>query len=438
MIKLPQSEYTRRRKHLMQSMGKDSIAILPSATEKIRNKDVEYPYRQESDFLYLSGFSEPESVLVFIPGRKHGEFILFCRERDREKENWHGYRAGQEGAVETYGADDSFPIDDIDDILPNLLEDKNAVYYSFGRDIGFDHRVIEWVNHIRKGARGGSHSPNEFIDLEHLLHEMRLFKSRSEIRLMKHAAKISVSAHKRALLACKPGLHEYSIEAEYLHEFSRSNAEPAYSSIVGSGTNACILHYTENKAKLIDGDLLLIDAGAEYQGYASDISRTFPVNGKFSKSQLALYQIVLDAQYAAIRAVKPGNNWNDPHKAAVRVITRGLIKLGILKGTLASLIKKEAYKQFYMHRTGHWIGMDVHDVGDYKVDDQWRLLEPGMVLTIEPGLYIAPDAKGVAKRWKGIGIRIEDDVLVTKAGHDVLTEKLVKEPADIEALMAAT
>lgn len=436
MIKLPESEYTRRRKHLMQAMGKDSIAILPSATEKIRNKDVEYPYRQESDFLYLSGFSEPESVLVFIPGRKHGEFILFCRERDREKETWHGFRAGQEGAINDYAADDSFPIDDLDDILPNLLEDKKAVYYSFGHDSIFDQRVIEWVNHLRKGARGGKHSPNEFIDLDYLLHEMRLFKSRSEIRIMKHAAKISVNAHKRAMLACKPGLFEYSIEAEYLHEFSRCNAEPAYSSIVGGGDNGCILHYTENSAELIDGDLLLIDAGAEYQGYASDISRTFPVNGKFSKSQLALYEIVLAAQYAAIKAVKPGNNWNDPHKAAVRVITGGLLKLGILKGKLATLIKEEAYKKFYMHRTGHWLGIDVHDVGEYKVDDQWRLLEPGMVLTIEPGLYIAADAKSVAKRWRGIGIRIEDDILVTKKGHEVLTEKLVKEPSEIEALMA--
>lgn len=435
MIKLPNSEFKRRRKQLMRMMDDNAIAIIPAAPQRFRNNDVEYPYRQDSDFLYLTGFSEPEAVVVLVPGRKHGETILFCRERNAEMETWHGRRAGQEGAVEQYDADDAFPIDDIDDILPGLLENRQAVYYTMGKDTQFDRQLMDWVNHLRKQSRSGAHPPHEFVNLDYLLHDMRLFKTRSELRLMRHAAKITVAAHKKAMQICQPGMYEYEIEAEYLHAFHKANAEPAYSSIVGGGENGCILHYVENDAELLDGDLLLIDAGAEYGGYASDVTRTFPVNGHFSKPQRELYDVVLAAQKAAIKKVKPGNHWNDPHHAAVRVLTRGLIELGLLKGTLAKLIKTEAYSKFYMHRTGHWLGMDVHDVGDYKIDGHWRLLEPGMVMTVEPGLYIAPDAKSVAKRWKGIGIRIEDDVLVTKDGHEVLTCAITNDPDEIEALM---
>lgn len=435
MIKLPNSEFKRRRKQLMRMMDDDAIAIIPAAPQHFRNNDVEYPYRQDSDFLYLTGFSEPEAVVVLVPGRKHGETILFCRERNAEMETWHGRRAGQEGAVEQYDADDAFPIDDIDDILPGLLENRQAVYYTMGKDTQFDRQLMDWVNHLRKQSRSGAHPPHEFVNLDYLLHDMRLFKTRSELRLMRHAAKITVAAHKKAMQICQPGMYEYEIEAEYLHAFHKANAEPAYSSIVGGGENGCILHYVENDAELLDGDLLLIDAGAEYGGYASDVTRTFPVNGHFSKPQRELYDVVLAAQKAAIKKVKPGNHWNDPHHAAVRVLTKGLIELGLLKGTLAKLIKTEAYSKFYMHRTGHWLGMDVHDVGDYKIDGHWRLLEPGMVMTVEPGLYIAPDAKSVAKRWKGIGIRIEDDVLVTKDGHEVLTCAITNDPDEIEALM---
>ena len=437
MIQLPAGEFKRRRKQLMRMMDDGAIAIIPAAPHLIRNRDVEYPYRQDSDFLYLTGFNEPEAVAVLAPGRPHGEYLLFCRERNPEMETWHGRRAGQLGAVEQYGADDAFPIDDIDDILPGLLEDRKAVYYTIGKDTHFDQQLMEWVNHLRKMSRSGAHPPHEFINVDYLLHDMRLFKSRSELRLMRHAAAITVEAHSRAMQVCKPGMFEYEIEAEYLHTFHKSKAEPAYSSIVGGGENACILHYVDNNAELQDGDLLLIDAGAEYQGYASDVTRTFPVNGRFSKPQRELYELVLASQKAAIKKVKPGNHWNDPHHAAVRVLTKGLLELGLLKGTLAQLIKTEAYRKFYMHRTGHWLGLDVHDVGDYKIDGHWRLLEPGMVMTVEPGLYIAADAKAIHKRWKGIGIRIEDDVLVTKDGHEVLTQAVVSEPDDIEALMNA-
>jgi len=430
-------EFARRRKRLMQMMDKDSVAILPAAPVRMRNRDVEYPYRPDSDFFYLTGFSEPEAVMVIVPGRKHGEYILFCRENDPVMETWNGPRAGQDGAIESYGADDSFPIDDIDDILPGLLENKSRVFYTMGIHKEFDQRLIGWVNRLREQSRAGIHTPGEFVAIEHHLHDMRLYKSRYEITRMRKAAKISAKAHIRAMQVCKPDMNEYHIEAELQHQFASQGARSAaYSSIVGGGKNSCILHYVENNATLNDGEMLLIDAGCELECYASDISRTFPVNGTFSKEQRVLYQLVLDAQYAAIEEVQPGNHWNQPHEAAVKVLTKGLIKLGLIKGTPAKAIKEEAYKKFYMHRTGHWLGMDVHDVGDYKIDEQWRVLEPGMVLTVEPGLYIAP-MKGVAKKWHNIGIRIEDDVLVTRHGHDVLSKNAPKEIDEIEAIMQA-
>ncbi|MDH3343494.1 MAG: Xaa-Pro aminopeptidase [Gammaproteobacteria bacterium] len=431
------TEYKRRRKHLMQIMGEDAVAILPAALVRMRNRDAEFQYRQDSDFHYITGFDEPEAVAVLVPGREHGEYILFCRENDKKMETWNGLRAGQDGAIETYAADDSFPIADIDDILPGLLENKEKVYYTMGVHPDFDQQVIKWVNRLREQSRMGIHTPSEFVALDHQLHDMRLYKSAAEVKVMRKAAKISAKAHIKAMQFCKPGVFEYQLEAELLHTFMHEGARfPAYSSIVGGGKNGCILHYVENSEALKNGDLVLIDAGAELECYASDISRTFPVNGKYSKEQRALYDIVLAAQLAAIEQVKPGNHWNDPHEAAIKVITQGLIDVGILKGKLETNIEKETYKDFYMHRTGHWLGMDVHDVGDYKVDDEWRVLEPGMVLTVEPGLYVSVDHEKVPKKWHNIGIRIEDDVLVTKDGYDVLSKDVPKDPDEIEALMA--
>jgi len=432
-----QQEYQKRRKRLMQMMGKGAIAIIPAAPVTIRNRDVEHRYRPDSNFYYLTGFAEPEAVAVIIPKRKHGEYILFCRERDPTMEVWVGPRAGLEGAKQTFNADDSFPISDIDDILPGLLENCDKVFYTMGCNTSFDQQVIGWVNQIREKARSGVNTPKEFVALDHLLHDMRLFKSSSEISTMRKAAKISAQAHIRAMQACRPAMQENEIEGEILHYFRRHDCTEAYPSIVGGGPNGCILHYIDNNAPLKDGDLLLIDAGAEKDYYAADITRTFPVNGKYNKEQKIIYNIVLQAQEAAIKKVKPGNHWNDPHNAAVKTITKGLIKHGLLKGDLRKLIKDGAYRQFYMHRTGHWLGMDVHDVGDYKVGDAWRVLEPGMVLTIEPGIYIPAGSKKVAKKWWNIGIRIEDDVLVTKNGCDVLTRDVPKSVPDIEAIMAA-
>ena len=433
---MQKKEFAKRRQHLMDIMGPDTIAVLPNAPVANRNRDVDYPYRSDSSFHYLTGFDEPESVLVLIPGREHGEYILFCRERDLDKEIWDGYRAGQEGAIAEFGADDSYPISDLDDILPGLLEGKEKVYYTMGNQPSFDQHMVSWLNHLRQAARSGKHSPTEIIELEHCLNELRLFKSSQEIKAMKQAASVSAQAHIRAMQFTKPGKWEYEVEAEIIHEFMKNGCRsPAYPSIVGGGENGCILHYIENSAKLKSNELLLIDAGAEFECYAGDITRTFPVNGKFTTAQAAVYQIVLNAQKAAIAAVKPGNHWNQPHEAAVEVLTQGLVELGILNGNVDQLIEEGAYREFYMHRTGHWLGMDVHDVGDYKVGGEWRLLEPGMVLTVEPGLYIR-DQEHVDKKWHFIGIRIEDDVLVTKDGCEVLTEAAPKEIDEIEALMA--
>lgn len=435
---MTKAEFKRRRRQLMRMMGKDSIAILPAAAIRVRNNDVHYPYRPDSDFYYLTGFSEAEAVTVLIPGRKQGEYILFCREKDEEKERWDGVIAGQEGAVEHYDADDSFPITDLNDILPRMLEQCERVYYAMGCDPELDQSMSSWIGQIRSKARSGVHTPQEFIALDHYLHDMRLYKSRSEIAAMRKAAKISSSAHKRLMIECKPGTKEYQLEASFLHECARRGArQQAYSPIVGGGNNATVLHYVDNADKLESGDLVLIDAGCEQDYYASDITRTFPVSGKFSAPQAQLYQLVLDAQLAAIKQVKPGNPYNAPHKAAVRTLTRGLVKLGLLRGQPAKLIREEKYKRFFMHGTGHWLGMDVHDVGDYKIDGHWRQLEPGMMLTIEPGLYIPRGSKGVAKKWQGIGIRIEDDILVTKDGCEVLSSDAPKTIADIEKIMAA-
>jgi len=431
-------DFVKRRKQLMQMMGDSAVAILPAAPVRMRNRDVEYYYRPDSDFYYLTGFPEPEAVAVIVPGREHGEYILFCRENDPKMETWNGPRAGQDGAIADYKADDSFPIEDIDDILPGLLENKERVFYTMGTHPDFDQRLIGWVNSLRSKERAGVHTPSEFVALDHILHDMRLFKSSHEVKAMRKAAKISAKAHCRAMQMCKPGVKEYQLEAELLNNFMKEGARfPAYSSIVGGGKNGCILHYVDNRDALKDGDLVLIDAGAEFDYYAADISRTFPVNGRYNKEQRALYSIVLEGQLAAIEQVKPGNHWNDPHEAAVEVVTRGLVDVGLLTGKVNKLIKDEAYKRFYMHRTGHWLGMDVHDVGDYKIDDEWRVLEPGMVMTVEPGLYI-PQADDVDSKWWNIGIRIEDDVLITKDGYEVLSDGVPKQPDEVEALMAGS
>jgi len=437
MTRIPKSEYARRRQTLMARMEPNSIAILPAAPMYIRNRDVEHVYRQDSDFQYLSGFPEPEAVIALIPGREHGEYVLFCRERDPERELWDGLRAGQDGAIAHYGADDAFPIGDIDDILPGLIEGRERVYYAIGTNETFDHQLMEWIKMIRSKARQGAQPPSEFVALDHLLHEMRLYKSANEVKVMRHAAEISARAHVNAMRASRAGLHEYHLEAELDYEFRKGGAKmPAYGSIVAAGKNACILHYRENDAPLEDGDLVLIDAGCEIDCYASDITRTFPVNGKFSPEQKAIYELVLAANEEAFKHIAPGKHWNEAHEATVRVITAGLVELGLLEGDVEALIAAEAHKAFYMHRAGHWLGLDVHDVGDYKIGGEWRVLEPGMAMTVEPGIYIAADNQDVAGKWRGIGVRIEDDVVVTKTGCEILTSGVPKAVAEIEALMA--
>ncbi|HMA11748.1 MAG TPA: aminopeptidase P N-terminal domain-containing protein [Steroidobacteraceae bacterium] len=430
------SEYVRRRRQLARLMGRNAIAILPAAPVRHRNSDVEHPYRQDSDFHYLTGFDEPEAVAVLVPGRDAAEYILFVRDRDPQRETWDGRRAGPDGAVERHAADDAFPISDLDEILPGLMENRERVYYAMGHP-EFDQRMLGWLATLRGQApKLGKHPPQEMVALDHVLHDMRLYKSRVEAGLMRESARIAAAAQLRAMRFTEPGRFEFEIAAELMHEYGCNNATTAYQPICGAGANSCILHYRENDARLADGELLLVDAGCEYQYYASDITRTWPVNGHFTPAQRAVYEVVLAAQQAAIAATKPGNHWNQAHEAAVEVITRGLVDLGLLKGRVPKLIKDGAYRKFFMHRTGHWLGMDVHDVGDYKVGDEWRVLEPGMVMTVEPGIYIPAGTRGVPKRFWNLGIRIEDDVLVTPQGCEVLTGGVPSDPDAIEAAMA--
>jgi Xaa-Pro aminopeptidase len=430
------NEFTKRRNRLMRQMGKDALLILPASPTHLRNNDAEYPYRQNSDFFYLSGFPEPEALLVLAPGRKDGSFVLLCREKNDFLETWNGRMVGLDDAKKVYGADQSMSIEQADEVIPKLMANRSRVYYPLGADLEFDQRMLGWVNQVKQKIRAGITAPTELVSSDQLIHEMRLFKDTAEIRRMKKAAKISADAHIHAMRHCQPGMMEYEVEAKIQETFRANNCVPAYTSIVGSGANACILHYITNDAQTNDGDLMLIDAGAEFDNYAADITRTFPVNGKFSAAQKALYEIVLKAQLAAIKKIKPGNHWNQPHDAAVKVLTQGLLDLGLLKGDLKTQIEKGGYRKFYMHRTGHWLGMDVHDVGAYKVDGRWRKFEPGMVLTVEPGIYVAAGSKGVAKKWWNIGIRIEDDVLVTRNGSDVLSKGAPKTVDEIEQLMA--
>ena len=435
MIKM--SEYAKRRKELMRSVGANGIVIIPSANEATRNHDAVYPFRQNSDFYYLTGFEEPESILVLAPKHKNGEYILFNRVRDRDREIWDGPRAGQEGACTDYLADKAYPITQFAELLPELIAGRKSIHYPMGVDKHFDKTLIRGINAVRVKIRTGLEAPVELVDINPSLHEMRLLKSPAEIAMMQKAVDITAEAHIRAMQCCRPGMYEYQLEAEIMHSFIRHGARsPAYTSIVGAGKNTCILHYVSNNQKIAKGDLVLIDAGAEYQNYAADITRTFPADGKFTPEQRDIYDLVLAAQLAAIKTIKPGAAWTTAQQVVVKVITQGLVDLGILKGKVDDLIEKQSYLPFYMHRSGHWLGLDVHDVGRYRVGRKWRPLEPGMTLTVEPGIYISADIPGVHKRWHHIGVRIEDDVLVTKKGCDILSRDIPKKAVDIEALMA--
>lgn len=434
---ISKKEYAGRRKDLMSMMADNSIAVIAAAPEKVRSKDTLYPYKQSTNFSYLSGFSEPCAVMLLIPNREQGECVLFCRDKDPLRETWDGLRLGPIEAKRALALDDAFPIDDIDDILPGLLEGKSHIYYSAGKDKAFDKQLIQWVDEVTLDKESDSEPCCEQVDLDHLLAELRLIKSAAEIKLMRKAADISAEAHCRAMRFCQPGQYEYQLQAEIEHQFMTSGATgPAYTSIVGGGKNACILHYIENQSALKSGDLVLIDAGCEYQNYAADITRTFPINGKFSTAQAAIYDVVLAAQAAAINCISPGVTYDQANKATIEVITQGLVELGILTGDVDQLIAEGAYREFYMHSVSHWLGMDVHDVGDYKINNQWRVYEAGMLLTIEPGIYIAADNQNVDKKWRGIAVRIEDDILVTKAGREVLTDGVPKQRDQIESLMA--
>jgi Xaa-Pro aminopeptidase len=433
---IPVKSFSERRRHLASQMQK-GVAIIPTAPEQVRNRDAYYPYRFDSYFYYLTGFGEPEAVLVIVAGVDEGasKHILFCRDKDLEREIWDGFRYGPEAAREAFDFDETYPIFKLDEMLPKLMAGQPAVYCALGHDTEWDMRVTGWINQIRQQARTGVTAPAGIYDIRLLLDEMRLFKSAEELQVMRRAAEISSGAHRRAMRKTRPGMSEYEVEAELLHEFRRHGAQaPAYTSIVAGGANACVLHYVENNARLNDGDLLLIDAGCELDGYAADITRTFPVNGKFSPVQRDLYQLVLAAQAAAINAVQPGHAWDAPHEAALRVLAQGFIDFGLCHGSVDTVLQSEDYKRFYMHRTGHWLGLDVHDAGEYKRDGEWRLLQPGMTLTVEPGCYVRP-ADNVPGHFWNIGVRIEDDILVTETGCEVLTSAAPKTVAEIEELM---
>lgn len=439
MKKLTQAEFQERRDILAGEMGLRSIAIIATSPVALRNRDADYKYRADSSFFYLTGFAEPEAVAVietFDSEEEGYTYSLFCRERDREMEIWNGYRAGVDGAVDDYEADEAYAIDLLDEEILEKLQNKDKLFYRVGHSAEFDARVAKWIAQASGESRRGKSAPAQIVQLDHIVDEMRLHKDANEIELMQIASDISAEAHTRAMQTVRPGMMEYALEAELNYVFGKNGCVPSYNSIVGGGENACILHYVENDKELKDGDLVLIDAACEYQFYASDITRTFPVNGKFSPEQKALYNIVLDAQIAAINAVQIGNSYKEPHNVAVRILVQGLLDLGIMQGKIEEIIETESFRQFYMHGTGHWLGMDVHDVGAYKTNGEWRSYEEGMVVTVEPGLYIAPDDETVDPKWRGIGIRIEDDVVATQNGPLVLTAKVVKTVEDIEALMA--
>ncbi|WP_027853292.1 Xaa-Pro aminopeptidase [Marinobacterium litorale] len=435
-MRISPQTYAARRRRLLEQLPEGSVALVAGSTLVNRNRDAEYPFRQNSDFYYLTGFDEPDALLVLKPGRAEGETVLFCPPRDPDMEIWTGYRAGPEGCVERYGADQAFVLAELDEQVPQLLDGSRRLYYALGSDETLDNRVRGWLNAVRAKARQGAEAPEELVLLDNLLHEMRLFKESEELDVMRAAARISAAAHVEAMLYAHPGVHEYELEAKILsHCMGEGARHQAYSPIVGGGANGCILHYIENNAPIDDGSLVLIDAGCELDCYASDITRTFPVNGRFSPEQRALYELVLKTNEACIALIRPGLPWNEVHDLSVRLLTEGLVELGLLEGEPEKLIEEGAYRTFYMHRIGHWLGMDVHDVGNYKVAGNWRPLEPGMVMTVEPGIYVSPHNESVEPRWRGIGIRIEDDVVVTEQGCEVLTADVPKSAEAIEALM---
>lgn len=436
-MKITQQCYAERRRRLLQSLPNGGVALVAGASLSTRNRDAEYAFRQNSDFYYLTGFNEPDALLLLKPGREEGQVILFCPPRDPAMEIWTGYRAGPEGCVERFGADQAFDLSEMDEQIPLLLDGARRLYYALGSDEALDMRVRGWLNAVRAKSRLGAEAPDELVLLDNILHEMRLFKDEEEKAVMREAGRISAEAHCEAMRNAAPGTFEYQLESVILSHCMHKGARfQAYSPIVGGGENACILHYIENDAPLKDGDLVLIDAGCELDCYASDITRTFPVNGRFTPEQKALYELVLKTNEACIDKIRPGVPWNAVHDLSVRLLTEGLVELGLLEGELDQLIESGAFREFYMHRIGHWLGMDVHDVGNYKVDGEWRPLQPGMVMTVEPGLYVSPHNEKVDPRWRGIGIRIEDDVLVTEQGCEVLTSGVPKAVAEIEALMA--
>ena len=425
--------FSRRRAALLAQM-QSGIAIVPTAPERVRNRDSQYPYRYDSYFYYLCGFQEPEAVLVLIAGAQP-QSLLFCREKNLERETWDGFRYGPDAAREAFGVDAAYAIAALDEKMPALMANQPALHYAAGVDPDWDARILRWLNQVRAQSRTGVSAPQDIHDVRAPLDEMRLIKDADELALMRRAAGISAGAHERAMRATRPGRMEYEIEAELLYEFRRHGAQfPAYWPIVAGGANACVLHYNDNQARLEDGALLLIDAGCELDGYASDITRTFPVNGKFSGAQKDVYELVLAAQAAAIAATRPGAAWDAPHEAAVRVLAQGMVDFGLCRGSLEQVLETGDYKRFYMHRTGHWLGLDVHDAGEYKLEGKWRPLTPGMTLTVEPGCYIRP-GEGVPEAYWNIGVRIEDDVLVTEAGCEVITAQTPKSVADIEALV---
>lgn len=430
------AEFAARRERFLKAMGR-GVAVFAATPLALRNNDVEHEFRQDSDLFYLTGFDEPESVLVLTTEHAEHKAVLFVRPRNPERETWDGPRAGVDGAVARYGADAAFPIAELADKLPEYLQDSPRLFYRLGRDRRFDARMLDALDAVRAKARLGHLPPREIVDPATIVHEMRLRKSTSELETMLRAADITARAHARAMEIAAPGRYEYEVEAELLRTFRAHGAErPAYGSIVGSGANATILHYRKNDRRMEQGDLLLIDAGAEYDYYACDVTRTFPVSGRFSPAQRAIYDVVLAAQAAAIAAVRPGTTLPEVHRQALEVLVDGLVTLGLIQGPVSSALEEERYKPYYMHRTSHWLGMDVHDVGDYFIARKPRELEPGFVLTVEPGLYIAPGSP-CDPTWHGIGVRIEDDVLVTSDGPHVLTAAIPKRAEELEQILAA-
>ena len=428
------AEFKKRRKQIARIIGSDAIAILKAKDICRRNGDVDYSYRPNSNFYYLSGCHEPEAIIIIVPNNELGDDILFCREIDPQKVIWDGPMLGLQDAKDKLAFDNSFDIKDADKIIPELMLKRDKVYFILGEDLAFDKQIVQWTHAVKKEKWAKSEAPHEFISLKPFLDDMRVYKSKQEIRCMQKSADIAAKAHVRMMKKCRKDMYEYQLAAEFYYILNQNNAQASYMPIVGGGNNACILHYINNNQKLKDGDLVLIDAGAEYDYYASDITRTFPVSGTFTTPQREIYSIVLAAHAAALNKAKVGNHWDEPHTAAVEVITQGLIDLGILKGSLDENLENKSYAQYFMHKTGHWLGLDVHDCGEYSVDGLWVELEPNMVLTIEPGIYIDKNAQ-VADKYKGIGIRIEDDVLITKDANKILSDKVPREIAQIEKIM---